>query len=962
MISTLLAIGLVINELMASNAGQVMSPATNFDSWIELYNPGTTAINLNGMYLSDDPEHLQKWRIPSTLGSVMPQGYKVIWMGSDDIKTTQATFHLDCDGGTIYLSDRNGQLMISQNYPEAKSRTSYARKTDGGEQWGWTATPTPEATNATAVFASQQLDAPVVDQGSQLFGGTLKVTVEVPAGATLMYTTDGSTPIATEGTQSKRSKDGVFYFDRTTSLTVRLYREGYLPSVPVVRSYIKDSKNFTIPVVSVVGDPKYFTDPMWGIDVDGKNGEPGNGRNDNVNWNRPWDRPVNFSYISPTEGMLFNQDVNISVSGGWTRSLNPRSMKLKANKVFDGQNRMDYVFFPQKPYIRNKVLLIRNGGNDVWEHHARFMDPALETIIQRSGIDIDVQSFVQVAEYINGKFKGILNLREPNNDKFVYANQGLDDDEIDMFENFYLTNGNDKALQHLYNLGDHISDDGAYDEVKELLDVDEFCNYMAEELFLGNNDWPDNNIKVYRSQANGRFRFVSYDLDYSFKRDNPWADLDNYAHMPFIRFFKNLLTIKEFRKKMIDTSCIIAGSVFEKERASAIVDELANAMRPMSALDGHLPDNAARKIKSQLQTRGANMMMAMRNYSPLKLSNVRKQSVSLKANVAGARLFINNIEVPQASFNGELFRGIVFNAKAPAGYLFKGWRKEGADKYASTAPEMSMPLDQPLHLTAEFEPMTAEQKEREGITPVRINEVSAANGIYQNEYFKRSDWLELYNTTNSPIDVKGMYLSDDPENPKKYQIANGGNPVKTIIGPHGHLIVWCDKLEDKEQLHASFKLDADGGEVVLTTADESWTDRLRYTAHNAQQTVGRYPDGTAEVYVMNVPSIERNNLTSSYVALVEQQGTSGIDDVTADQPHELSMRYLLGRLIIRSKVDGPLSIRITDLAGQSMTTLHTVIEDGYSEFSVGQLPVGIYLANVTDKAGNRVTIKFIKGN
>ena len=87
---------------------------------------------------------------------------------------------------------------------------------------------------------------------------------------------------------------------------------------------------------------------------------------------------MNFSYISPTEGMLFNQDVNISVSGGWTRNINPRSMKLKSNKVFDGQNRFDYSFFPQKPYIRNKALLVRNGGNDIWVHNARFMDPALE--------------------------------------------------------------------------------------------------------------------------------------------------------------------------------------------------------------------------------------------------------------------------------------------------------------------------------------------------------------------------------------------------------------------------------------------------------------------------------------------------------------------------------------------------------------------------------------------------------
>ena len=32
---------------MASNAGEVMSPAINFDSWIEIYNPSEQSINLS---------------------------------------------------------------------------------------------------------------------------------------------------------------------------------------------------------------------------------------------------------------------------------------------------------------------------------------------------------------------------------------------------------------------------------------------------------------------------------------------------------------------------------------------------------------------------------------------------------------------------------------------------------------------------------------------------------------------------------------------------------------------------------------------------------------------------------------------------------------------------------------------------------------------------------------------------
>ena len=946
--TSILSVIVVINELMASNAGSVMSPATNFDSWVEFYNPSDQNVNLAGMYLCDDADH--SWQMPSNIGSIPAKGYKVVWMGSNDIKSNQAPFKLDCDGGTIILKDKNGTVVDNLQYPSAMSRTAYARTTDGGNEWGWTSTPTPEASNATAVFASERLEAPVVDKGSTIFKNSLSVKVTIPDGARLMYTTDGSLPAAPKsgtdykGTEAtKESKDGRFTFNNTTNLTLRLYKNGYLPSVPVTRSYIKTNSNYTLPIISIVGDKKYFTDPKIGIDCDG------DGTNGKVasytggsprNYAQEWDRPVNFSYISSDGEMLFNQDANIKISGGYTRTQQYRSFKLKASKVFDGQNRYDYPFFPQKPYNRHKTLLIRNGGNDIWRHNARFIDPALETIIQRSGIDVDVQSYVPVIEYVNGKLRGVFNMREPNNDDYAYANWGYDDEEIDAFENLTIKNGDDEAIKRIFELGKKINNEGAYEELQTLLDIDEFTNYMAVTFFLYNDDWPDNNMKAYRSRNDGRYRFISFDLDYAFK--GCWSDSENNPFTNFARFkndsaprtsynkdivnlFLNLLNNTDYRQKFITTFCLMGGSVFEPSIASDIIDELLEKVKPMCQLmkqqyinDGHDPDRAASTIKNSLSGRASTMADYMKQFSAFGLSSTSKRSVELTTDIDGATITVNGINVPYAYFKGYLFGNFDLEAKAPAGYRFICWKKSGTQY--STKASISVTGTSAIKLQACFKALTDAEKTTQGLTPVRINEVSAANGIHVNEYFKRNDWVELYNTTDKDIDVAGMYLSDNEKKPLKYQISKGDSQASTTIPAHGYLIVWCDKLESKDQLHASFKLDADGGSVLLTAADESWSDRLVYTAHQADQTVGRYPDGGSDIFVMNVPTIAQSNISTSYLVPVEQGDVTGIDIAQISAPgSQISLYNLAGQPVITPQRGNCYIARYTDAQGRVKT-------------------------------------------
>ena len=54
----------VINELMANNAGSVRDQNGDSDDWIEIYNIGNSAVNIGGMYLTDSQSAVAGWRVP----------------------------------------------------------------------------------------------------------------------------------------------------------------------------------------------------------------------------------------------------------------------------------------------------------------------------------------------------------------------------------------------------------------------------------------------------------------------------------------------------------------------------------------------------------------------------------------------------------------------------------------------------------------------------------------------------------------------------------------------------------------------------------------------------------------------------------------------------------------------------------------------------------------------------------
>ena len=123
--------GLVINEIMASNVSEVADQSGEYDDWVELYNGGNVAINLNGFYLSDNENDLTKWSFPNK--TIQPNDYLIIWCDTagNSQPGIHTTYRLSADQEEVYLSDPTGVVIDAVHFVNMPTDISYARVPNG---------------------------------------------------------------------------------------------------------------------------------------------------------------------------------------------------------------------------------------------------------------------------------------------------------------------------------------------------------------------------------------------------------------------------------------------------------------------------------------------------------------------------------------------------------------------------------------------------------------------------------------------------------------------------------------------------------------------------------------------------------------------------------------------------------------------------------------------------------------
>lgn len=145
-----------------------------------------------------------------------------------------------------------------------------------------------------------------------------------------------------------------------------------------------------------------------------------------------------------------------------------------------------------------------------------------------------------------------------------------------------------------------------------------------------------------------------------------------------------------------------------------------------------------------------------------------------------------------------------------------------------------------------------------------INEFMASNATTICDSFgSYSDWIELYNSTDTDMDISGFGISDNLSQPMKYRFPDG-----TTIAARGYLVVFCSGNEGMQngELHAPFGLRSYGEDVVIANRAGRIIDSYSFKNQETDVSMARIPDGTGELQPNSQPSPGYPNTGAGYSA------------------------------------------------------------------------------------------------
>ena len=825
--------GLKITEFLAANNNGITDEFGESSDWIEIENTSSSATDLSQWFLTDDLDNLERWAFPA--GTTLAAGARLIIRasGRDEVAPKgelHTNFKIGSNkGGFLALVHKNGFFgSYFFDYPRQRTDFSYGA-TDLG-QVVFFATPTPGKSNSPSGLAGFVKDTKFShDRGFYEIPFQLTITCATSE-ATLYYTTDGSLP--------DPQNPSAFIYEKplpvstTTTLRVRAFLDGYEPSNTDTQTYLflehviqQPVRPEGYPSVWATGqNADYAMDPRItasntykdrilpalrshptlaiSVDIDAMFGNsPGI-------YSHPTAKGIDWEIPASLELMDFawaddkQVDCGIRMQGNASRQ--PSRPKHNMRLVFRdryGAGRLEYQLFENIRAKKFNNVILRGQNGDSWIHpngqqrlRATFLrDQWHRAIRTEMGHETINQSHVHV--YINGLYWGFFHMYERAEAEMMAENHGGDPEDYDVVQDFNKTAGKIEVLDGTIDAWDAmfplanevVAGNRPWQDMRQLVDMENFVDYMILNFFSGNTDWDKGNWRAARNRGvdSPGWWFFSWDSERTLWSLNQNATGLNFAsratglHQILAKDPGYQLFFADRVHKLFNN-----GGALTHSRASATWNRLAEEVSlPLVAESARWGDTHRASDPYDPDTDWAKESQWMTNtYFQQRPATVLTQFRS--------RNLYPALDPPTLSqHGGRIESGSILNISSSQGDLY--FTTDGSDPRLSDGsinPEArqgeSLQITKALTLRAraqngsDWSPLTEASFSVE--LQLRISEI-----YYAPKDSTHSEFLEIINAGSGPASLDGVSLSDGVE----FEFSIG-----TELAPGERIILVSDKV------------------------------------------------------------------------------------------------------------------------------------------------------------------------
>jgi len=510
------------------------------------------------------------------------------------------------------------------------------------------------------------------------------------------------------------------------------------------------------------------------------------------------------------------------------------------------------------------------------------------------------------------------------------------------------------------------------EELNQVLDIDRTCWFLAHEIVFSDDDSyifkGGMDYYVYYEPETNRIMPMEYDGNSVLSDQNLTWDLFRNENDERFPLMNRMLAVPSIRQRYLAHVRVILSDYFNSAYVDPLIDSWAAQIDddiqadPKKFYTYAQFTTAVTSLKQAVATR-RDFLLAdaeMVNIDPLSVDQVSysvagmpwqtptsSEEVDIVAQVAGnagtSAVWLHYSEGFVGAFAktpmfddgqhndgaaGDGLWGAAIPARTSGAYV-RYYIEAIADDNASTRT---------------FEPKGAEHDvfvyqvalQTTSNADVVINELMASNdSAASDEEGEFDDWVEIYNTGTTSIDLSNWTLTDDINELDKFTFAEG-----TIFNADSYLVVWADNDSEQGALHAEFKLSADGETVYLLNEAQELVDSVAFPTATTDVAYARNPNGTGP-FVEQAHTIGENN-----------EEALGIFEMDLDHGFQLYPNPTNGLLTLKieNSFPGTPSIEIVNVLGE--TVMRTAVENNsLQSLDVSEFRPGLYILRIQFEEG-----------